>query len=50
MAVFQIAMTARHGQPPWFELAGLLTLALLAYLFRPGRMNRLLAEDPDQLS
>ena len=50
MAVLQIAMAARHGQPPWFELAGLQTLALLVYLFRPGRMNRLLAEDPDQLS
>jgi hypothetical protein len=35
MAVLRIAMAARRGQPTWFELAGLLTVALLVYLFRP---------------
>ena len=40
----------RESRPaPWFELAGP-DAGLLVYLFRPGRMNRLLAEDPDQLS
>lgn len=50
VTVFRIAMNMRGGEVSWLAWAALAALAFIAYRFRPGRIGRILAEDPAQFS
>src|SRR3954462_10114028 len=50
LTVVQIVTALHHGEPPWPAPVALAALAFIADRFRPGRVNKIFAEDPGQLS